>query len=124
MNNCINIYSVRNKVNYIAAMLSEFQLDLLHFIDECIFESHTAITEETVLKTHALFPVPRSAQVNGRGGVFEIYFLILSNTRLSPVDFILLSFEYIDVVINRKYSHAMCCGPSSWSPWYESISNG
>ena len=43
--------------------------------------------------------------MNGRwGGVAVIYSRALSNTKLSPVDLNVSSFEYMEVVINKNRS--------------------
>ena len=82
-----NIHSVRNKVEYIIKLLSEFQLDLLCITETWLFESDTGVIQSALPKTRALFHVPRSSWVNGRGGgVAVIYSQALSHTRLSPAD--------------------------------------
>ena len=63
----INIRSIRNKVEYINELLSEFQLDLMCVTETWLFESDVGVIEAALPKTHALHHVPRSSWVDGRG---------------------------------------------------------
>ena len=76
-------------------MLSAFQLDLLCITETWFSESDTGIIEAVLPKTHSLLRALRSSWVNGRGGGVSVtYSLALCDSRLSPVDLDISSFEY------------------------------
>ena len=101
----LSICSIRNKVEYIVELLSEFPLDLVCVTETWLYESDTGVIEAALPKTPALLHVPRSSWVHGRGGgVAVINSWALSITRLSSVDMNVSSFEHMELIINENRS--------------------
>ena len=101
----LNVRSIRNKVEYIVELLSEFHLDLLCITETWLLESDANIIKAALPKTHSLLHVPRPLRVGDRGGgVAVIYSLALSSTRIIPSNLNFSSFEYMEVVISRNCS--------------------
>lgn len=102
----LNVRSLRNKVDHIGELLSEFNLDMLCLTETWLHETDTDIIEAALPKTHTLLHVPRSrgALWSRGGGIGLIYSRALTGTRILPLDFDVSSFEVMEVVTRRARS--------------------